>query len=218
MTHHIYAGFPFFTLRETGSSTNCAPRATAPSTRQQIFPWTHVRILCTSATSGSFSKVWHCLRLFHSCAISYLSLQRSCAINIYAAAPTKVLLPFLLMRTILIFTLANTMNVRRLMRSALAEGGKSTKVYSGRTEAESRVYYELTVSKERLHKKAMCVRSTILPPQPLRLQPLRPQTYSHTSSIWAPLGDMKDGTIRTASHNHETQEMRGPDKRFMSRL
>ena len=125
---------------------------------------------------------------------------------------------FLTMRTILIFTLANTMNVRRLMRSALAEGGKSTKVYSGRTEAESRVYYELTVSKERLHKKAMCVRSTILPPQPLRPQPLRPQTYSHTSSIWAPLGDMKDGTIRTASHNHETQEMRGPDKRFMSRL
>ena len=165
--------FHFFTLRDTGNPTTCAPRTAAPSTRQQVFPWTYVRILCTSVTSGSLSKVGHCLRLFRSCAISYLSLQRSCDISIYAAAPTKVLLPFLLIKTTLIFTLTNTMNVRRPMTSALAGGGWSTKVYSGRTEAENRVYYELTISKERLHKEAMRVRQTTLPPQPLLYRPGR---------------------------------------------
>ena len=82
------------------------------------------------------------------------------------------------------------MNTPKPTTSALAGGGRSTKVYSGRTHAEKLVYYELTITKERLHKEAMRVRQIVLLPQPLLPQSLRPQTYSHTSSIWAPLGDM----------------------------
>lgn len=121
----------------------------------------------------------------------------------HAGAPTKVLLPLFLINAIPLSTLTNTMNVLRLTTSALAGGGRSTRVYSGRTQAESLVYHNWKSSKETLHKGAMLVRrqNSLLILSDRRSTLLHPRSGNHLKTSNMAIACSKLSSPVTCGHH-----------------
>jgi hypothetical protein len=88
---------------------------------------------------------------------------------------------------------------RRIVATALAAGGQSTRVYSKSAYPGVQAHGLLSAPEEQRKKQAVRVKQQNLSPQPLRPLELRPQIFSPELELWASFKNTESnhGTLRT---------------------